>query len=197
MAVLLLSLGVGASTAAFTLVNGAMPHSASYVTCETTVEFASDIPSVPATMPTFNVPAPRELQERISDAYETSYEAAGDAVDSWHDAAGDVSDLGDIGGRIVALRLGAGALVLLVVCTRGASRVLASSHSSALFIVVALGALPVAALLASAFGLPALGFRGVAFMVAVSVVAAYRACADRVAGDAMNRRAAAPRLATE
>jgi len=176
IAVLLLSLGVGASTAAFTLVNRVMPHSAAFVTCETTVEYSGDLASMPTSTPTLNVPAPDELQERISDAYQTSYEAAGDAVDSWSDAAADVGELdnvSDIGGRSLAVLLGAGALALLVACTRGASRALATTRSSALFVVVALGALPVAALLANAFGLPALGFRAVAFAVTVSLVAAF------------------------
>ena len=173
IAVLLLSLGVGASTAAFTLVNRVIPHSAPFVTCETTVEYSGDLSSMLTSAPTLTVPAPGELQERISDAYETSFEAAGDAVGSWSDAAVQMSDFGDVGGRILAMLLGAGALALLLACTRGASRILATSGSSALFVVVALGALPVAAFLASAFGLPALGFRAVAFMVTLSVVAAY------------------------
>jgi hypothetical protein len=162
IAVLLLSLGVGASTAAFTLVNGVMPHSAPFVTCETTVEYASGL----STVPTLSVPAPGELQARISDAYETSYEAAGDAVDAWSDAAGDV------GGRVFPVMLVAGALALLVACARGAARALATPRASTLIASVVLGALPVAALLASAFGLPALGIRAIAFTVSVSVVAA-------------------------
>ena len=173
IAVLLLSLGVGASTAAFTVVNRVMPHSAPFVTCETTIEYSGDFSTMPTSTPTLNVPAPGELQERISDAYQTSYEAAGDAMDSWSDAAGDVGDVGDVGGRVLAVLLAAGALALLVVCTRGASRALATSRASVLFAGVALGALPVAALLASAFGLPAMGFRAVAFAVTVSLVAAY------------------------
>ena len=180
IAVLLLSLGVGASTAAFTLVNGVMPHSAPFVTCETTVEYTSDLSSVP----TLNVPAPGELQSRISDAYETSYEAAGDAVDAvdaWSDVAGqvgDVGDVGDVGGRVLAVMLAAGALALLVACTRGAAWALATPRASSLFAGVALGALPIAALLTSVFGLPALGFRAIAFGVTVSVVAAYWARAE-------------------
>jgi hypothetical protein len=176
VAVLLLSLGVGASTAAFTLLNGVMPHSAPFVTCETTIEYTGDRASMPSSMPTLNVPAPADVQERISDAYETSYEAAGDAVDSWSDGVDqvdEVGDVGDVGSRMLASLLGAGALALLVVCTRGAGRALATSGGSALYVGVALGALPVAALLASAFGLPAIGFRAVAFMMTVSVVAAY------------------------
>ncbi|HEV7704713.1 MAG TPA: hypothetical protein VGO46_10495 [Gemmatimonadaceae bacterium] len=179
IAVLLLSLGVGASTAAFTLVNGVMPHSAPFVTCETTVEYTGDLASMPAMTPAINVPAPGELQERISDAYATSYEAAGDAVDSWSDAAGEVVALGDVGSRIFAVLLGAGALALLVTCTRAASRALATPRASTLFAGVALGALPVAALLASALGLPALGFRAIAFAMTVSVVAAYSARAEQ------------------
>lgn len=168
IAVLLLSLGVGASTAAFTLVNGVMPHSAPFVTCETTVEYSGGFSDVP----TLSVPAPGELQERVSDAYQTSYEAAGDAVDEWSNATG----LGDaVGGRALALMLAAGALALLVACTRGAARVLATPRASFLIAGAALGALLIAALLASAFGLPALGLRAIAFAVTVSVVAAYSA----------------------
>ena len=187
IAVLLLSLGVGASTAAFSLVNGVMPHSSPFVTCETTIEYTGDLASMPP-MPSLHVPPPAELQERISDVYQTSYEAAGDAVDSWSDVAGDVrdasevgglSDLGDVGGRIVAVLLGAGALVLLVACMRGASRALATPRTSTFFASVALGALPVAALLVSGFGLPALGLRAITFAMAVSVVAAYSAIAKQ------------------
>jgi len=163
IAVLLLSLGVGASTAAFTLVNRVMPHSAPFVTCETTVEYAGGLSDVP----TLSVPAPGELQDRVSDAYQTSYEAAGDAVDAWSDAAGE------IGARVLAVVLAAGALALLVACTRVAARTLATTRASALFAAVALGALPVAALLANTIGLPALGLRAVAFALTVSVVAAY------------------------
>jgi hypothetical protein len=171
--VLLLSLGVGASTAAFSLVNGVMPHSASFVTCETTMEYTSDLSNLSTNTPALAVPTSAEMQERISDVYDASYEAAGEAVDSWSDAADQVDDIGDVGGRIVAVLLSAGALALLVFCTRGAARVLGASRSSTLFVVVALGALPVAALLASVLGLQALGLRAVAFMVTVSVVAAY------------------------
>ena len=166
LAVLLLSLGVGASTAAFTLVNGVMPHSAPFVTCETTVEYTGNLAMAPA----LSLPAPGELQDRISNAYETSYEAAGDAVDEWSDATG----LGDaVGGRALAAMLATGALALLVACTRGAARLLATPRASLLVAGAVIGALPVAALLASAFGLPSLGFRAVAFAVTVSVVAAY------------------------
>ena len=169
IAVLLLSLGVGASTAAFTLVNRVMPHSAPFVTCETTVEYTGGFSNVP----TLSVPAPGELQDRVSDAYQTSYEAAGDAVDAWSDAAGE------IGGRVLAVALAAGALALLVACTRAAARSLAATSASALFAAVALGALPVAALLANAIGLPALGFRAVAFALTVSVVAGYWARSEQ------------------
>ncbi|MDQ2766599.1 MAG: hypothetical protein M3Y30_05540, partial [Gemmatimonadota bacterium] len=168
IAVLLLALGVGASTAAFTLVNGVMPHSAPFVTCETTFVYSSDVP----VMPTLTVPDAGEVKERISDAYQTSYEAAGDAVDSWSESA---DDFGDAGGRVLSVLLAAGALALLVACTRLAARALAATRASTLFVGVALCALPVAALLASAFGFPALGFRAVAFAVTVSLVAAYSA----------------------
>ena len=186
IAVLLLSLGVGASTAAFTLLNGVMPHSAPFVTCETTIEYTGDQSGMPARLASLTVPPTAELQDRLSDAYQTSYEAADDAVSSWSDAAGQVGELGDVadasdvGGRILAVLIGAGALALLVACTRGAARALTASRSSVLFAVVALGALPVAALLASALGLPALGVRAIAFMLTVSVVAAYAARAGRV-----------------
>jgi hypothetical protein len=175
LAVLLLSLGVGASTAAFTVLNGAMPHSAPFVTCETTIEYTVDHASMPASMPMLNVPTPAETQERISDVYQTSYEAADDAVDSWSDAAEQVGDEDVVGSPVLASLLGAGALVLLLACTRGAARALANSPATALYIGVALGALAVAGLLASVFGLPALGARAVSFMLAISAVAAFRA----------------------
>ena len=177
IAVLLLSLGVGASTAAFTLLNGVMPHSAPFVTCETTIEYSGDFARMPTSMPTLNVPGTSEVQERISDVYETSYEAAGDAVDSWSGAAEQVGDVGNVGGRILASLLGAGALALLVACTRGAARALVTAGGTTLSLGAALGAIPVAALIVSVFGFPALGFRAVAFMLTLSVVAAY--CARR------------------
>jgi len=168
IAVLLLSLGVGASTAAFTLVNGVMSHSAPFVTCETTVEYAGGLPSVPALS-----------VARISDAYETSYEAAGDAVDAWSDAASDVGE------GVFPVMLIGGALALLVACARGAARTLAAPRASMLVAGVALGALSVAALLASAFGLPALGMRAVAFTVSVSVVAAFWVRAERTSREGL------------
>lgn len=163
VAVLLLSLGVGASTAAFTLVNGVMPHSAPFVECETMVEYSSE----PSMASTLVVPAPGELQERISDAYATSYEAAGDAVSSWSDVAGVLGERG------VAVTLAAGALALLVACTRRAARLLDASRAPMIAAGAALGALPVAALIASLLGLPALGFRAIAFAVTVSMLAAH------------------------
>ena len=41
VALLLLSLGVGVTTAAFTLVNRVMPHGAPFVSCETAIDFTS------------------------------------------------------------------------------------------------------------------------------------------------------------
>jgi len=171
LAVLLLSLGVGASTAAFTFANGVMPHSAPFVTCETMMGYTSDYPGSRA----LSVPAPRVLRDRMAEAYETSYEAAGDAVDSWSNTAGDI---GDLGGPVLAMIVAAGALALLDACTRRAARALATPRTGALAAAVALGALPLAALVTSAFGLPALGLRAVAFGVTVSMVAAYAARAE-------------------
>ena len=143
LAVLLLSLGVGASTAAFTFANGVMPHSAPFVVCETTMGYASDFPGSLA----LSVPI----------------------------TAGDI---GDAGARVLAMILAAGALALLVACTRRAARALAAPRADALIGGAALGALAVAALIGGAFGLPALGLRAVAFGVTVSMVAAHAARAE-------------------
>ncbi|MBK5186775.1 MAG: hypothetical protein JJD97_00945 [Gemmatimonadaceae bacterium] len=64
VAVLLLSLGVGAATAALTLVNGFMPHSAPMFGCETMAGRAVD----PSLGLGAHVPTRLEVQERIAAA---------------------------------------------------------------------------------------------------------------------------------
>jgi hypothetical protein len=162
LAMVLLSLGVGAVTAAFALMNGAPSHSMQYVNCETLLQISSD-PSSPLRE---RIPSRVEVQERVSDAYDASYEAAGDAVGSWSDVADDLH------GQPFALLVAAGALAILVACARGASRLLAAPCGASIAAGSALGALLVAAIFVNAFGFPALGVRAVAFAVSVSLLAA-------------------------
>jgi hypothetical protein len=162
MATVLLSLGAGATTAAFTLMNGATSHSAPCVDDWTTIQISDD----PSTALSASVPLSVEMQEQLSDAHQTSYESAGDAVGSWLDVAVDM------GGRPFALLFAAGALALLVACARGAASLLAAPPGFLAQAGSMLGALLVAALLINVLGLPALGIRAVAFAIGASLVAA-------------------------
>ncbi|MDB4910341.1 MAG: hypothetical protein JWO39_1164 [Gemmatimonadetes bacterium] len=162
MATVLLSVGVGATTAAFALVNGVAPSSAPGVACETMLQISSDPPALLSA----SVPSSAEMREHMSDVYQTSYEAAGDAVGSWSEMA-DSS-----GGWSLAPLLAAGALALLVACTRGAASMLAAPPNLRAHATSALGALVVAALLINVLGLPALGIRSIAFAIIVSFLAA-------------------------
>jgi hypothetical protein len=162
MATVLLSFGVGATTAAFTLMSEAAPHSAPSVICETMLQISGD----PSASLSASVPSSAELQEQVSEAYQTSYETAGDAVGSWS----DVSDT--LGGRPLAPLFAAGALALLVACARGAASLLAAPPGFLAQTGSVLGALLVAALLINVLGLPSMGLRAIAFAISVSLVAA-------------------------
>jgi hypothetical protein len=165
MATVLLSIGVGATTAAFALVNAAAPHSAPFVTCETMLRISGD----PSPSPSASIPSSGALQAQVTDAYQTSYEVAGDAVGSW-------SEVADMSGEwplapLVPL-FAAGALALLVACARGAASLLAAPPTLLAHAGSVLGAVLVAALLIKAFGLPALGIRAIAFAIGASLVTA-------------------------
>jgi hypothetical protein len=165
MAMVLLSFGVGAATAAFALMDGAAPHSMPYVRCETMLRISTD----PAAPLSENIPSRAGLRERVSDAYDASYEAEGDAVGPSVSSWSDVAD--DLDGRPFAPLIAAGALAMLVACARGAARLLAAPRGAAISAGSALGALLVAAILVNVFGLPALGIRAIAFAVIVALVA--------------------------
>src|SRR5450432_1814957 len=95
LAVLMLSLGVGATTAVFALVDGIMPRSTPSQPCETVMDFSS----VSSNFAVAKVTSGEELRDRVSDAYQTSLESASDAI-------GDIPDLADgVGQRpVLALR---------------------------------------------------------------------------------------------
>ena len=184
MATVLLSFGVGAATAAFTLVNDLAPHAAPYVACETMLQLSSGPPhevvsdTISVVTSRFaresaDIPSADVIQERVAEsyraAYESSYqaryEAAGKAAGAWS------SMTDDLDGRPLAPLFAAGALAMLVACARGASRMLAAPHSPAVAAVSAIGALLVSAMLIDVLGLPAMGLRAAAFAICVSMLA--------------------------
>jgi hypothetical protein len=129
LATVLLSFGIGAATAAFTVMSAASRHSAPFVSCATMHD-----------------------------------DVEGDAVSAWSDVTDDVD------ARSVA-PLFAASLAMLVACARGAARMLAAPDALEVVGVSALGALFVSSMLSSVLGLPAMGFRGVAFAFCVSLLA--------------------------
>jgi hypothetical protein len=178
LATLLLSFGVGAATAAFTVVNALAPRAAPRVACETMLQLASS----PVTHRSKHVPSAELVQARVSEAYlatrESSYwmryEAAGDAVSSWP----DVTD--GLDGRSLASLFAAGALAILVVCARGAARMLHARPDAPIAAGAAIGALLVSAMLIDVLGLPAIGLRGAAFAICVSMLAVRFARTSRI-----------------
>jgi hypothetical protein len=163
MAAILLALGVGATTSVFVLVDRALPHAAPSVTCETMMDYSSD----PSTAMAAGLPPASELSDRAAEAYETSFEAAGDAIESLPDVAESLTQ------PIVLTVLGAGALALLVACTRAASRLVESPGVSALAAGATVGALGIATLSLRMLALPAIGLRAVAFAGCISLLAVY------------------------
>jgi hypothetical protein len=142
LATALLSFGVGAATAAFSLMNDLAPRVAPYVACETMLQLSSD----PFTQQRAGIPIAAEVQESISRA--------------------DNLDLPPL-----APLLAVGALAMLVACARGAARMLAAPRAPAIAMGSAIGALCVSAMLIDVFGLPAMGLRAVAFAICVSMLA--------------------------
>lgn len=100
LALLVLSFGIGATTAAFSVIDAMLPHSAAYPGCNAAFAYAAD---------TIHVIAHGQF-----DAYQSSMAAAGDGLSSWVDDAGGVADVA------VALMLGTAALALLVACADSA-----------------------------------------------------------------------------
>jgi hypothetical protein len=170
LATVLLSFGVGAATAAFTLMSAESEHAAPFVACETMLQLSSG----PFARRSANVPSADEVQARVTEAYRATYEpgyqaryeAELDAVSSWSDA------MDDFDGRSLAPLFAAGALAILVACARGAARMLAEPRGPAVTAASAAGALFVSAMLISVFGLPTMGLRAVAFAICVSMMAA-------------------------
>jgi hypothetical protein len=174
LATVLLSFGVGAATAAFTLMSAQSQHATPFVACETMLQLpGSRFAQVSGDNRSADEVA-NEVQARVADAYRVSfassydlrYEAAGDAVSSWPNA------IDDLDGRSLAPLLAAAALAVLVACVRGAARMLAESRAPAVAAVSAAGALLVSASLIGVFGLPSMGLGAVAFTICVSVLAA-------------------------
>lgn len=142
LATMLLSFGVGAATAAFTLMNDLAPHPAPYVACETMLQLSSD----PFAHESAGIPLAAAVQESISNADNL-----------------DVPPLAPL--------FAAGALAMLVACARGAARMLAAPRETSIAAGSAIGALFVSAMLIDVFGLPAMGLRAVAFAICVSMLA--------------------------
>jgi hypothetical protein len=168
VATMLLSFGVGAATAAFTVTSAASGHAAPFVACETMLS------SGPPMYGTGATPSADEVEDRVTEAYRATYESsyrmrndvAGDALSAWSDVTDDL-DLPSF-----APLFAAGALAMLVACARGAARMLAAPDALAIVGVSAIGALVVSSMLITVLGLPAMGFRAVAFAVCVSLLAA-------------------------
>jgi hypothetical protein len=161
VAVLLLSLGVGATTAVFSIVDYVMPPAASYTTCETMM----DVQGIHRSVSIAEVPSREELRDRVAYAYETSYESADDALGAIPEMA---SGLGE---RSVLELLGAAAVAFLVACTRGASRRTTLPRSSLVIAATTVGAVALATLSLRALGLPAIGLRAATFALCISALA--------------------------
>lgn len=112
LAALVMSLGIGFTTAAFTMATAVLPHAATTPSCDITVAYAPDNTSV---MRDVEYEAP-ELGDRVSDAYDASMNVANDGLESTLEAVGDGA------GTAVVLLAGAAALALLVACARTARR---------------------------------------------------------------------------
>jgi len=177
LATVLLSFGVGAATAAFTLMSADSERAAPFVACETMLQLSSG----PFARQSAYGPSADEVQARVTEAYRATYEpgyraryeTAEDAVSSWSDAMDDFDP------RSLAPLFAVGALAILVACARGASRMLAVPRGPAVVAASAAGALFVSAMLLSVFGLPTMGLRAVAFAICVSMMAAKFARATR------------------
>jgi hypothetical protein len=163
MAVLMLSLGVGATTAAFSIADYAMPPASSYATCETIMEVSASQSAVSIA----DVPTREELRDRVSYAYETTYESADDAFGAIPEMASGLGEQSVLG------LLGVAAVALLVACTRGASRRITLPRASLLAAATTVGALAFATLSLRALGLPAIGLRAATFALCISVLAVY------------------------
>ena len=110
LAALVMSLGIGGTTAAFTMANAMLPHSAPTPSCDIAVSYASSNTTMMRDV-VYEAPA---LGDRVSDMYDASMDVASDGLESTLEAVGDGA------GVAVMLLAGAAALALLVVCARTA-----------------------------------------------------------------------------
>ncbi|MBA2686063.1 MAG: hypothetical protein H0U66_16380 [Gemmatimonadaceae bacterium] len=172
---MMLSLGVGATTALFSLVDSVMPCSTPSIRCETAMEF----PGTASIFHIADVPSSAGIRDRATVLYETSVESAGDALGAFPDAA-DV-----LGGRPVLALLGACVLGFLLVCARGASGMIVAARAPLVAIGATAGALTFAALSLRALELPAMGMRATAFALCVSLLAV---CYARISARSSQRK---------
>jgi hypothetical protein len=182
LAMLMLSLGVGATTAAFSLIDVYMPHAARNPSCDLAAASSHDPMVVIVDAP----PDAPDLHDRVSVAYESRYEAAGATMESWMIPVAALIDH-----PLLAL-LSAAALALLVACSNGARTLSARGArlhrvtAAVPAIVAAVAALTVAMLMLRLLATPAfsnlLGFepvtrldgRAIAFTLCVSALAEAR-----------------------
>ncbi len=163
LAVLMLSIGVGATTALFALVDDEMPPAAPSVRCETVMRISGGS----ASFAIGDVAGRAELRDRVSDAYHTGIGSARDAIGSLPDAAQE------LGERPLLAALGVGALCLLVACTRAASGLMAPARAPRVAIGATAGAVMLAAFALRTIDLPMIGVRSMAFALCISLLAVW------------------------
>lgn len=182
LAVLMLSLGVGATTALFTVTDGLRAQSEAGVRCETTMKLGGNAPAYAMVA----MPKGVELRDRVSDAYEASVEGASDALDALPDvlpeALARVHPASAPGLRPLLALLGVLAIGFLLICARGASAMLTAPRASLVVLETTIGALVVATLSLRALGLPAIGARATAFALCISLVTVFFARIARKRG---------------
>ena len=110
LAALVMSLGVGGATAAFTVATAVLPHSAPTPSCDIAAPTSF---GTTAMMRDVEYDAPA-IGERASDMYDAGMDVASDGLESTLEAVGDGA------GVAVVLLAGAAALALLVSCARTA-----------------------------------------------------------------------------
>jgi len=116
LAVILLSLGIGAATAAFTVIDALMPHAAAYPSCDTVLSLGGE------RMVLIGMDGGPMLRDRVAGAYVSGVDAASDGLDEWSDEAMEAADVAPV------VVLSAAALALLVVCANAARALAARSE---------------------------------------------------------------------